>query len=68
MNAIDPGLAEAIEPDGLTLQERTARDMRTNAFLASEAFVPFVLECFARAVEDVAAEHAALSIGPKHRS
>jgi hypothetical protein len=63
MNAIDPTLVESVAPDGLTPDERKARDARTKAFLASEAFVPFVLDCFARAVEDAAAENAELRAG-----
>ena len=62
MNAIDPRLTDTSAADGLTPEERKARDARTNAFLASEAFVPFVLECFARAVEDAAVENRALKI------
>jgi hypothetical protein len=32
------------------------RDTRTNEFLASEAFIPFVLNCFARGVSRAAME------------
>lgn len=68
MNAIDPGFSKSVEPDGLTPDKRKARDARTNAFLASEAFIPFVLDCFARAVEDAAAENATLKVGAKHHA
>ena len=57
MNAIDPRLKDK---DGLTLEDWRARDKRTNAFLASEAFVPFVLECFERGVRRAAEDNAAL--------
>ena len=68
MNAIDPGFTKSLEPDGLTPEERKARDARTNAFLASEAFIPFVLDCFARGVRRAAEENAALAQRTKRRS
>jgi hypothetical protein len=46
-----------VKPESLTAKER---DAHTNAFLASEEFVPFVLECFARALTCATAENAAL--------
>lgn len=52
MNAIDPKIAR---PENLTPEER---DARTNTFLASEAFDPFVLECFTRGVRRAVAEEA----------
>ena len=55
MDAIDPIFAK---PESLTPEERDARDARTNAFLASEAFIPFVLDCFARGVRRAVAEEA----------
>ncbi len=68
MNAIDPRLTDTSAADGLTLEERKARDARTNAFLASEAFVPFVLECFARGVRRAAEENADLAQRTKPQS
>ena len=60
MNAIDP-IPPRLNPlDTLTSEERKARDERTNAFLASEAFIPFVLDCFTRGVRRAAAEEAEL--------
>lgn len=61
-NAIDLSLPR---PTTLSPEARRARDERTNAFLASEAFIPFVLDCFARAVEDAAIENAALAEQPR---
>ena len=54
MNAIDPQIARPAE---LSPEER---DARTNAFLASEAFIPFVLDCFARGVRRAITEEAEL--------
>jgi len=58
MNAIDPSLPRQTP---LTPEELHERDQRTTRFLASEEFIPFVLECFARAVADAARENAALA-------
>lgn len=56
MDAIDPAAAK------LALLTPEERDARTNEFLASEEFIPFVLECFAQAVRVAAAENAALGL------
>ncbi len=58
MNAIDPSLPRQTP---LTPEELHERDQRTNRFLASEEFIPFVLECFARGVRRAAEENAALA-------
>ena len=56
MDAIDPAAAK------LALLTPEERDARTNEFLASEEFIPIVLECFAQAVRVAAAENAALGL------
>ena len=54
MNPIDPARTKSESPIP------AERDARTNAFLASEACAPFVLDCFVRGVRRAVAEEAEL--------